>query len=295
MDRIKKIASAMPKNVGQSLEMVPQETKEKICEIRVSRSFPVTVVTTFKTYFLGQNGELFELFSDTLPTVSGKEIYEIFLKCCNHSVYAHQNEISEGFLSCFGGCRVGISGEYKNGNFVRVHSLNIRVPKRVIGCADSIFSYSDEGLLIAGPPGSGKTTVLRELVSELSFHYRISVIDSRHEITDGFKMGPLCDTVFADSKSEGANMALRTLSPQIIAFDEIGSISEVNSLKDCFNAGVSVITTAHAGSFEELKKRSITNALLASGAIKTAVILPKIKGEKPEIKRVMLEEKICRK
>ena len=96
-------------------------------------------------------------------------------------------------------------------------------------------------------------------------------------------MGENTDILMIDNKALGTEIALRTLSPDIIAFDEIGTAAELKSISDCFNAGVDIITTAHSSSIEDLKRRSVTGQLLKSGMISTVVLLDKNIGKAPQI------------
>ncbi len=214
--------------------------------------------------------------------VTQQEIEETFMRLCKNSVFAHEQEIRQGFISLPDGSRAGVCGEFDaRGNLCKVTSLNIRIARQIMGCANDILRAFNGGMLIAGPPCSGKTTVLREAVRCLSYGksgrvYKVAVIDSRGEISGGgaCDLGPNTDILRMHDKALGAQMALRTLFPDIIAFDEIGKIEELESVAESFNAGVSVLLTAHAGSFEELSLRAVTRALISGGAIQKVAFLP---------------------
>ena len=184
------------------------------------------------------------------------------------------------------GHRAGVCGTVINNGMKDISSVNIRIAREVIGSADELARRFDGGgILIAGPPCSGKTTVLRDTVRQLSDglynrYMRVAVIDSRGELSGSAKgqcknrLGTNTDILLTEDKAAGAMMALRTMFPDIIAFDEIGTAAELNSVSDCFNAGVAVITTAHIGTKKDLFRRSVTSMLLDSGAISTVAVLP---------------------
>ena len=227
-------------------------------------------------------------------SVTQQEVEETFMRLCRNSVFAHEQEIRQGFISLPLGLRAGVCGEFDEwGNLCHISSINIRIARQIIGCADGILSgFCGGGMLIAGPPCSGKTTVLREAVRCLSNGktgrtYKVAVIDSRGEISGGgaCDLGPNTDILKMHDKALGAQMALRTLFPDVIAFDEIGRTQELTSVAESFNAGVSVLLTAHAGSFEDLNSRAVTRALLGGGAIKNVVFLEGV-GKTPICKPV---------
>ena len=136
-----------------------------------------------------------------------------------------------------------------------------------------------------------KSSVLRDLIRQLSSgvqgsYYRIAVVDSRGELScggGGNNLGENTDVLMIENKALGTEIALRTLSPDIIAFDEIGTAGELKCISDCFNAGVDIITTAHISDSRDLMRRSVTRQLLESGMISNVVLLSKNIGDTPQI------------
>ena len=281
--RVSLVLSLLPENTGSALERCLQ-FGNKADEIRLRKNKPISVTVKGCSLFLLEGGELSEK-CDSALICAEPELKNTFLKLCDNSVFAHTKEIEEGYISVKGGMRVGICGDFPiGGNLSKITSLNIRIPCEVIGCANELFSVFSSGMLICGPPGCGKTTVLRDLIRSLSYSgKRVSVIDSRREISGGtgefgFDLGPNTDIIFSPDKPKGTEIALRTMFPQIIALDEIGTLFEVNRVLEAFNSGVSIITTAHAGSISEIKNRIATKLLIKSGVIKTVVLLSETPG-----------------
>lgn len=284
--RLSEILSVLPGEIASALNktVFSGETFE---EIRLRRNMPVGITKTGKSLYLTASGKLAHTPENAIVCRSC-ELDGTLLKICEHSVFAHTKEIENGYISMPGGIRVGIGGDFSP-VLSGIGSVNIRIPREVKGCADEAFRSFSGGMLISGAPGSGKTTMLRELIRKLSWaRYRVSVIDSRREISGGsfdmpFDLGPNTDVIFTPDRAFGALCALKCLYPQIIAFDEIGTEAEVKSVFDAFGAGAYIVTTAHAGSIKELNKRTVTRKLLESGAIEKIVMLSGNIGEKPEI------------
>ena len=186
-----------------------------------------------------------------------------------------------------GGHRVGVCGtavyeENRVSGIRDISSLNIRIAREVYGAADELLRELDKeisGLLIAGPPSSGKTTILRDLARQLSIKgKKVVVIDERGELGGAFQgicqndLG-LSDVLTGFPKGEGILQAVRCLSPELIICDEAGSRQEAAAIEEGLNAGVGLITTLHAGSLEEIYRRSQGMQLLQSGAFYRIVLL----------------------
>ena len=269
------------------LFQIPESVKEKAQEIRLRANLPIAVYTGKETYFVKEQGRLTQRFDRTLPIVSPQEILDSFHHCCSYSVYSHQHEIRQGFVTMAGGHRVGVCGtavyeESKVSGIRDISSLNIRIAREVSGAADELLREVGEdtsGLLIAGPPSSGKTTILRDLARQLSLRgKKVVVIDERGELGGAFQgvcqndLG-LSDVLTGFPKGEGILQAIRCLSPELIICDEAGSRQEAAAIEEGLNAGVGLITTIHAGSLEEIYRRTQGFQLLQSGAFRRIILL----------------------
>ena len=295
-------------NLKRTFEFIPQDIKQKCEEIRLRAGLPVCITVRGRTFFIEKDGSVTDVLQKNALKAEKEDIKQTLLLLCNNSVYLHENEIKHGFISLPGGNRAGVCGVFNtDGMLVDVTSLNIRIARQIFDCALPLLkAFDGGGMLIAGPPGSGKTTVLRDLIRLLSnglsgSYRRVAVIDSRGEISGGFgsehanDLGANTDVLYTADKAKGTQIALRTIFPDIIAFDEIGTTAELDSVRDCFNAGVSIITTAHCLDFSDIIRRRVTADIIKSGAVSKVVCLDRKQGLPPKILSVkeLFENAVC--
>ncbi len=279
-------------NIKNKLRLLSNTVKERICEIRLSVGAPLVATVDHTQMFLTQNGLSFLPSCLADYTVSATDIQQCFAGLCENSVHTHSDEIREGFIILKQGHRAGIAGTgvYKSGElavFRNISSINIRIAKQIKNIALPYYHLATQGsLLIAGPPATGKTTMLRDVARLLSnMPKRVCLIDSRGEIAASLRGVPQNDVGFCTDvlsgvrKTEGIDIALRCLNPDFIIFDEIGSAEECEKVQHCFFAGVNVICSAHAGSIKELYQRENTKLLLQSSCIQNIIFLPELKKE----------------
>ena len=287
-------------NIKKVLLRLPKAVKSNTEEIRLRLNLPIALTVSGETVFIDKNSQTVFFYNENLPKASLLDLEESFRLLCGSSVFAHEDELRRGFVMMKNGCRAGIGGTLNEKGIMKdISSVNIRISHEIFGAANDIMrKYKKGGLLIAGSPGCGKTTVLRDLIRQLSSGsggklMRVAVIDSRGEISGSHSndLGPLTDVIVTPDKASGIEIALRTLFPEIIAFDEIGTTAELKRVRESFYSGVSVITTAHIGSFEELMKRDVTRQLILSGAVSQVALLPRLHGG--DIRMIDTKELTC--
>ncbi len=272
----------IPQRIKKFLLPIPDYIKEKTEEIRIRANAPLVLTVSGKTVFIRNNGQISYYATRDLFLATEEDLDECFRLLCQNSVYAHTEELKNGFIIMKNGCRAGVCGSLNETGFMKeVTSVNIRIAREIIGAANDIMAkYSGGGLLIAGPPASGKTTVLRDAIRQLSSSKRITVIDSRGEISGGADLGANTDVLKINDRALGIEIALRTMNPDIIAFDEIGNMAELKKVGESLYAGAYIITTAHIGSAPELLRRNVTAGLIKSGAIEEIALLSENREDK---------------
>lgn len=230
---------------------------ESVAEIRLRAGRPCVAV------------DIYGRMSVCSDVFTAEDINECFSEVCRYSLHSYQSEIAQGFITLDGGHRVGICGTaVKNGGkieFIKnVSGLNIRIAKEVVGCSDELynrlFSVEPCSLLLGGKPLSGKTTMLRDLARKLGEKHRVTIIDSRNEISasvDGvpsLDVGLNTDVLCGCEKSEGIMMALRSMSPEIIICDEIAH--DEAPVEEALFCGVKVVSSVHSSNINDMRNRS---------------------------------------
>jgi stage III sporulation protein AA len=292
-DRFDSAAEGVCERIRKSLRGLPPDVKKQAQEIRLRVNRPVTVCCPQSVYFLKESGGLGCIVGPGCVRADKNDLEESFRTLCGNSVYSHETEIKNGYVTLRGGHRAGICGTavYQNGTVSGmrdISSINIRVAREIPGSADLLLNRLKDtlsgGLLLAGPPSSGKTTILRDIARQLASGVRgnirkVAVVDERGEIAGSYQgipqndVGICCDVLDGYPKAEGILLAVRSLSPQYIVCDELGSEEETRAVEQSLNAGVSVIASIHAGNAEELLRRRQAAALLETGAFASAALL----------------------
>lgn len=221
--------------------------------------------------------------------VASADIRNILSKMMNYSLYAYDEEIRQGYITIKGGHRVGLCGSCvlegeKIKTINNISSLNIRVSKQVIGCSDSLMPYlinngEIENTIIISPPKCGKTTMIRDMARNISKNFKVCIIDERSEIgglslgKSSLDLGIRTDILDNCPKAQGIMMAIRSMSPDVIICDEIGTLKDMESILTAICCGIKIITTIHGKDENDLFERPVFKDILKNNAFKKGIIL----------------------
>lgn len=231
--------------------------------------------------------------------INQTEILQTVERLCNNSIYAYKNQMCEGFITIKGGHRIGITGTavIENGKIINIKyisSLNFRIAREIINCSNPILGQvidkknnTINNTLIVSPPGKGKTTILRDLIRNISngvpaLNFRgktCGVVDERGEIAAMYQgipqnnIGIRTDVIENISKAKGMKMLIRSMAPEVIACDEIGSKEDIEAIKEAMISGVKGIFTIHGKNFDDLKSNKYIKELIDNKQIEKIIYI----------------------
>lgn len=256
---------------------------EELTEIRLRAGRPVRL-------YLGRGQ-----WKATENALEPSRLEAILMALMEHSVYARQDELDNGFFTLFDGSRVGVCGRmFSKGGKLRMGEIGsacIRVARAVPGCADGLMDQVDgpDGLcsaLLISPPGLGKTTLLRDVARQLSLRGRnVCIADERRELAACFRgvptldVGPGTDVMDGCPRGEAISRMLRSMAPEVVVADEIGGAGDALALAEASRCGVAVVASAHAASLRDALSRSSLAPILRGGALQRVVLLGPVPGE----------------
>ncbi len=257
-------------------------------EIRLRSEMPLLLIYRGEELFIGKTrGKPY--------IVTKEDLREMLDYISNYSLYAYEQEMRQGFITVEGGHRIGMAGQaiMENGkvkNLKHIASINVRMSHEVLGCADSVFPYITrmKGLyhtLIISPPRCGKTTLLRDIIRQVSDGNAylkgrsVGVVDERSEIGGCYMgmpqnhLGIRTDILDCCPKAEGMIMLIRSMGPEVIAVDEIGGEEDVRAIEYAMHCGCKMIATVHGGSMEELRRKPVFDKMLKERRFERYILL----------------------
>lgn len=223
-----------------------------------------------------------------------KDLSGLLSRMLDHSVYAWEDELGQGYFTLPGGIRVGVSGKFTRENektrLVTATSLLVRIAREIKDAAKPIhpFLIKDgcvSNTVLLSPPGGGKTTMLRDACRMLSKAGKeISIVDERGEIAavrsgaPQLDAGERTDVCEGLPKAQAIVMLVRSMSPDVIAVDEIGSREDAEAICEAARMGVSILATAHASGIQDALERKMLADILLSGVFRYACVLGRDPG-----------------
>lgn len=297
-DRLDDVLRWMPPELAAVLQRLPARVASQLEEVRLRAGRPLHIRGCGQDWFVTGEGLPTHRAGDAM-TVDPALVDRTWQVVCEASVYSREQEAAHGFVTLPGGHRVGVSGRVlvDGGRVLRfqpVAGLNFRIARELPGCADPVIPHlwdRSAGLpyntLLLSPPGAGKTTLLRDLVRQLSVGVpslglpglRVSLVDERGEVAACHHgvprrdVGPRTDVLDGCPKAVGTRMAIRSLSPQVVAFDELGGQDDAQAVMEAAHAGVRVIATAHASDPADLAGRPSLKELPLHRLFQRVVVL----------------------
>lgn len=278
------ICPVLPAHLAGLLQSLPDRLINKVTEIRIRANQPLLLVLNTRDSVAVQPEQASS--KDSVYCCTQEDVTRTVQLLCKNSVYAFEEEVRQGYLTISGGHRVGLAGQATTfeGNvrtIKHISSLNIRLARSVPGCADRILPFVVDATrrqiyntLLISPPRCGKTTILRDLIRQLSIGMtglpgiQIGVVDERSEIAaclngiPSIDLGPRVDVLDACPKASGMLMLIRSMAPDVVATDELGRKEDAAAVREAIHAGVSVIATAHSRTIQQLRERPYIGELV---------------------------------
>lgn len=282
-----RILNVLPRSV-RILIHKEQLQYEHLQEIKLRVEKPLLLIYRGEELILGgQRGKPY--------MVTKEDVREMLEYISNYSLYAYEQEMKQGFITIEGGHRVGMTGQaiIENGkvkNLKHISSVNVRMSHEVLGCADKVFPYitynrSLYHTLVISPPRCGKTTLLRDMIRQISDGNAyvkgctVGVVDERSELGGCYlgiaqnDIGMRTDILDCCPKAEGMILLIRSMAPRVLAIDEIGGEEEIRALEYAMHCGCKLIASVHGSDLEEISERPGVKELIEQRRFERYIVL----------------------
>lgn len=289
------IYPVLPLQLVTIISAVPTHELACLMEIRLRVNRPLLLVLGSVDIILSPTGTIVNDLAAAY-CCTRDDINKILQLISKNSLYAFEQELKMGYLTIHGGHRVGFAGQaIVDGGEIKalknISSLNIRMARQIKGCGDKIMPYIISlekrvlSTLVISPPCCGKTTILRDIIRQVSSGFgkfrgvEVGVVDERSEIAackNGIPtvdLGPRTDVLDGCPKASGMLMLIRSMSPAVVATDELGRAEDVCAVHEALNAGVSIIATVHGRDINDVLQRPYVGELILNKYFDRYVVL----------------------
>jgi len=282
------IRAFLSAEVARQIDHITPAKFEKISEIRLRADKPMILKIDGRDCAVSPHG-LIPVGNGAYRPSSG-DINETMERISRHSFYAFETELAMGYITLPGGHRVGVSGQVvlENGAvraWKYISGINIRIAHSIVGCANGVLPHIIDGAglrhtMIISPPGCGKTTLLRDIVRQISNRgMTVGLVDERSEVAGCFQgipqndVGIRTDVLDGCPKAIAMVMLLRAMSPDVIAVDELGGREDAQAVDTVLNAGVKLLCTAHGIDTSDAMQNLALSQMLARGIFERFIVL----------------------